>query len=193
MLRGARWEFGILMTLGSSMVIDSRVVSPSCFWRRNWRMLTISWHSSLAPSTNVTKWPTSWQRATPTNTINTQPCALSLQCKCMRCYDRQAHPTLHGEDHPKGAQSQRCCSQSRVGGYECNVRLWAAQPLHTVQGVCVYGRVCVGVLCNAHVHIYVVTIRIRPTRELGGNVTEPETLNRALHCACNNVQLTLAN
>ena len=25
-------------------------------------------------------------------------------------------------------------------------------------------------LCNAHVHTYVVTIRIRPTRELGGNV-----------------------
>ncbi len=95
------------------------------------------------------------------------------------------HPTLHGEDHPKGAQSQRCCSQPRVGGYECNVRLWTAQPLHTV-GVCVWACVCVGMLCNAHAHTYVVTVRIRPTRELGGNATEPETLNRALHCACNN-------
>ncbi len=55
--------------------------------------------------------------------------------------DHTLHCMVH-EDHPKGAQSQRCCSQPRVGGHECNVRLWAAQPLHTVQGVCVWACVC---------------------------------------------------
>ncbi len=38
-------------------------------------------------------------------------------------------------------------------------------------------------LCNAHVHTYVVTIRIRSTRELGGNVWKMSLNLKTLNCS----------
>ncbi len=60
-----------------------------------------------------------------------------------------------------------------TGFVDCRVNVFSSS-------ICVYTmqywsywviiRRCDHMLRNAHVHTYVVTIRIRPTRELGGNV-----------------------